>query len=161
MKKMICAKCKKTISSNNYYYYDPDEKYYCSEECFRYFLQTKKEEEDRKFLYETIRRIYRVVFPSPRMLGEIKNYKEKLGITYKQQAAILHYVYEVAKKESPWEGLIAIPKYKDETKEYYEAARKRKQDVDNFIENQPEQKVIMMSDQTSKNKVRELSEAQF
>ena len=144
MKKMICAKCKKTISSNNYYYYDPDEKYYCSEECFRYFLQTKKEEEDRKFLYETIRRIYRVVFPSPRM-----------------QAAILHYVYEVAKKESPWEGLIAIPKYKDETKEYYEAARKRKDDVDNFIENQPEQEVIMMSDQTSKNKVRELSEAQF
>lgn len=138
MKIMICAKCKKTISSNNYYYYDPDEKYYCSEECFRYFLQIKKEEEDRKFLYDTIRRIHHMSFPSSRMLGEIKNYKEKLGITYKQQATILHYVYEVAKKENPWDGLVVIPKYKDETKEYYESIKNRKEQADNYVEFQPE-----------------------
>lgn len=161
MKMIRCSQCKKTITTNNYYYYDPDEIYCCSQECFKKFLQGEKEEEDRKFLYSTIRRIYRIAFPTPRMLGEIRNYKEKSGITYRQQAVILHYVYEIAKKENPWDGLLAIPKYKDEVKEYYEAIKRRKNEVDNFVENQPEQKIIVMSDQTSKNKIKELSEAQF
>lgn len=139
---MICKQCKCTITNNEYYIYDPDETCYCSLECYQKRLAEEKDAEDRSFLYTTIRRIHNITFPSARMLGEIKLYREKQGISYRQQASILHYVYEVAQKERPWDGLNAIPKYRDEARQYYEDIKKRRIQVENFVEPQPVGQVL-------------------
>lgn len=121
----ICKKCGKAVDEHHFYYYDPDKESYCSRECFQVVIDRLKEGQTRQRLYNIIRDIFNVSFPTSRMLAEIKRYKEQQGISYTQQALILNYVYNVKQKERPWESLYLIPQYKDEAAAYYQEIKVR------------------------------------
>ena len=70
----ICKKCGKTVDEHHFYYYDPDKESYCSRECFQVVIDRLKEVQTRQRLYNIIRDIFNVSFPTSRMLAEIKRY---------------------------------------------------------------------------------------
>lgn len=134
----ICKKCGKTVDEHHFYYYDPDKESYCSRECFQIVIDRLKEVQTRQRLYNIIRDIFNVSFPTSRMLAEIKRYKEQQGISYTQQALILNYVYNVKQKERPWESLYLIPQYKDEAAEYYQEIKIRTAEAEHAKERDDE-----------------------
>ena len=93
---IICKECKKVISHTNYYFIDVANAYLCSDACRQSYAKKEKEKEDRKFLYETVCRIFGLAkMPNGQQLAEIKRFKEKDNMTYRQMASILHYIYDV------------------------------------------------------------------
>ena len=122
---IVCKECKKTITHNNYYYVDMTNEYLCSNSCKLAYAKKEKEKEDKNFLYDTIKRIFNISFPNVQQLTEIKRLREKEGMTNKQIASILHYIYDV-KQLSPYGySLTLVPRYKEEAKEWYMENQRR------------------------------------
>lgn len=119
----LCRACGKAVDEHHFYYYDPDKESYCSVECFQVVIKRLKEEQTRQYLYDTVKDIFHVAFPTTRMLGEIKRFKEKEGISYKQQALTLYYIYEIKQYARAGETLYLIPNYVKEAAEYYAGLR--------------------------------------
>lgn len=115
----FCKECNKEIRDSNFYYDDINDNYYCSRKCYQKLIEKEKEKEDKKVLIDTINRIFRLSQPSVRMFAEIKRFKEKEGLTYKQISSILHYIYDVKKVNPYTESLYLVSNYKDEAKKYY------------------------------------------
>lgn len=119
----VCKTCGKAVNETHFYYYDPDKESYCSIECFQVVIKRLREEQTRQQLYDTVKDIFHVSFPSSRMLGEIKRFKEKEGISYKQQALTLYYIYEIKQYARPGDTLYLIPNYVKEAADYYAALK--------------------------------------
>lgn len=115
----FCKECNKEIKGSNFYYDDINNNYYCSKSCYQKLIEKEKEKEDKKVLIDTINRIFRLSQPSVRMFAEIKRFREKEGLTYKQISSILHYIYDVKKVNPYVESLYLVSNYKDEAKKYY------------------------------------------
>lgn len=116
---IVCKECKKTITHNNYYCIDMTDEYLCSNDCKLSYAKKEKEKEDRNFLYDTIKRIFNISFPNPQQLAEVKRMREKEGMTNKQIASILHYIYDVKQLAPYGHSLTLVSRYKEEAKDWY------------------------------------------
>lgn len=124
----ICCECKSIIKHDNYYYIDPIKKYLCSSKCRESYAKKEKEKSDRAFLYEQIERIWNVTFPTGQQLAEIKRYCEKEGMTYRQIASVIHYIYDVCEKRPYGQSLYLVLQEKDAARNWYlENARREAQ----------------------------------
>lgn len=116
---IVCKECKQSIKDENYYFLDAINAYLCSDQCRISFAKKEQEKEDKKVLYDTICRIFKVNFPVAQQLADVKRLKEKEGFTYKQMSSILHYVYDVKGFAPYGYSLYQIPSYKEEAKKWY------------------------------------------
>ena len=124
---MRCVTCKKLIEGENFIVYNGKGVASCSAACFASFLSTEKEKEDRNYLYKTICRIFYIKEMNGKLYAEVKRTKEEHNLTYKNMAAILHYMYDIkgVKVYSP--TLFYLPQYIDEAKEYYLTLHRREE----------------------------------
>lgn len=120
MAAVYCRNCGNEIPNDSAYFVIPERGVFlCSSECRETYAKREQQKEDREFLYNLIQVYYNKKFPTPQMLAEIKRFKDKNGITYRNQAAILYYVHRV-KGISPFsESLFVIERYKDEAADWY------------------------------------------
>ena len=92
---MRCVTCKKLIEGENFIVYNGKGVASCSAACFASFLSAEKEKEDRNYLYKTICRIFYIKEMTGKLYAEVKRTKEEHNLTYKNMAAILHYMYDI------------------------------------------------------------------
>lgn len=116
---IVCKECKQTITHNNYYYVDMTNEYLCSDKCRLSYAKKEKEKEDKEYLYETIERIFNISYPNVQQMTELKRFREKEGMTYKQISSILHYIYDVKQLAPYGYSLTLVPRYKEEAKAWY------------------------------------------
>ena len=156
---IICKECKKVISHTNYYFIDIANAYLCSDACRQSYAKKEREKEDRKFLYETVCRIFGLAkMPNGQQLAEIKRFKEKDNMTYRQMASILHYIYDV-KEYAPYGfSLYLIPKYQEEAKKWYKDNEARAERAREIAAKQPTEMRRISKTNTSRNKKRGLLE---
>ena len=122
---MRCVTCKKTLKEDAMFVYNGRGIASCSSECFASFLSAEKEKEDRNFLYKEICRIFNIPEMNGKLYAEVKRTMETHKLTYKNLAAVLHYMYDIAgmKKYSP--TLFYVPQYIARAKNYYQQIRER------------------------------------
>lgn len=125
----FCKECKNRIINDRFFLYDATNDYFCSRECLLEFGKKEKEKEDRTHLYETVCRIFHILEVPPRILGEIKRFKDKEEMSYKQIDATLHYMYDVQQMTPYGETIYKVPEYKEAAKSWYEKNNMRKNDV--------------------------------
>ena len=113
-----CKVCKKQCAENSMFVYGLDV-YCCSEQCFTSFLNGEKEKEDRNFCYSAISRIFGVYPLTAKLLAEVKRTCESENLTYKNLAAILHYMYEIKHLPIYSPTLYYVPQYIESAKEYF------------------------------------------
>ena len=156
---IICKECKKTIQHDNYYYVDVAHAYLCCDACRFSYAKKEKEKEDRKFLYDTVCRIFNVgTFPNGQQLAEIKKLKEKENMTYRQIASILHYIYDVKEFTPYGHSLALVTKYQDKAKEYYQENKQRAERAKEIANKQPVEMRRISNTNTSRNKKRGILE---
>ena len=153
---MRCVTCKKLIEGENFIVYNGKGVASCSAACFASFLSAEKEKEDRNYLYKTICRIFYIKEMTGKLYAEVKRTivedcydkdisfsekrcdcdcpftevkrtKEEHNLTYKNMAAILHYMYDIkgVKVYSP--TLFYLPQYIDEARDYYFTLHRREE----------------------------------
>lgn len=116
---VFCKECKKQITDNNFYFHDPSGGRFCSKVCLDKFILKEKEKDDKNHLWGTICRIFHVIKVPPRILGEIKRFRTKENLSYKQIDAIVHYLYDI-KHEMPYgETIYKVPDFKEEAQAWY------------------------------------------
>lgn len=117
---VYCRNCSKEIPNDSDYFVIPERGVFlCSPECRKVYAAKEQQKEDRDFLYHLIQIYYNKKFPTPQMLAEIKRFKEKNGISYRNQAAILYYVHRV-KGIAPFsESLYIVERYAEEAESWY------------------------------------------
>ena len=124
---MRCVTCKKLIEGENFIVYNGKGVASCSAACFASFLSAEKEKEDRNYLYKTICRIFYIKEMTGKLYAEVKRTKEEHNLTYKNMAAILHYMYDIkgVKVYSP--TLFYLPQYINEARDYYLTLHRREE----------------------------------
>lgn len=124
---MRCVTCKKLIEGENFIVYNGKGVASCSTACFASFLSAEKEKEDRNYLYKTICRIFYIKEMTGKLYAEVKRTKEEHNLTYKNMAAILHYMYDIkgVKVYSP--TLFYLPQYINEARDYYLTLHRREE----------------------------------
>lgn len=101
----------------------------------------KKIEEDkqRTLLYKFIKESYNISFPTAFMLKQIKDFKEKEGISYKMQRFTLKYVRDILGMEmNPKYGVSIVSYRYHEMLEYCEELEKKKKASDELEEGKVE-----------------------
>lgn len=134
---IVCKECKQSIKNENYYFLDAINAYLCSDQCRISFAKKEQEKEDKKVLYDTICRIFKVNFPVAQQLADVKRLKEKEGFTYKQMSSILHYVYDIKDFAPYGYSLYQIPNYKEEAKKWYLENQRRAQQAQEIAKKAP------------------------
>ena len=124
-----CKVCKKQCVEDSMFVYNGLDVYCCSEECFTSFLCKEKEKESRNLCYATISRIFGVRPLTGKLLAEVKRTCENEGLSYKQLASVLHYMYEVKRIPIFSPTLYYVPKYVDEARDYFAAIAVKEKDV--------------------------------
>ena len=139
---MRCHSCKKIITDEKMkIYYNGTHKVFCGKDCCIAFLNTEKQKTDRSCLYKTICRVFSLPTISKKLIMEAERLKND-GITYKNLAAVLHYMYEVKKM---WIGSPTLYYVKDNLEEarlYYQNISEKEKQVERvkqMLENQPKQ----------------------
>ena len=122
----VCSECKNRIVNKEFFVYQATESYFCSHKCLMEFAKKEKEKEDKLHLWGTLCRIFHVITLSPRMLGEIKRFRDKEGLSYKQIDAIVHYMYDVEHIVPYGDTIYKVPQYIETARKWYQdnAARK-------------------------------------
>ena len=128
-----CKVCGKQCTEETVYAYTGLDVYCCSEQCFTSFLVKEKEKEDRNFCYATISRIFGVKPLNGKLLAEVKRVRENEGLTYKNLAAILHYMYDIKHVPIYSPTLYYVPQHIEAAKEYFLANKKREEQAADLI----------------------------
>lgn len=95
-----------------------NKKYYC-QVCYEEY---QREAQDYKDLMKYIcENLYEIEAPTPLMLKQIKEYKEKFNYTYRGMKSTLHYFYEIQEGNDVENsiGVGIIPFVYDEAKQFY------------------------------------------
>lgn len=132
-----CKVCNKECTAENMATYGPDV-YCCSYECFTSFLRKEKEQEDRKFCYSTISSIFGVRPLTPKLLAEVKRVCENEHLTYRNLAAVLHYMYEVKHLPIYSPTLYYVPQHIEAAKEYFLTNQRREEKAAELIKKDKE-----------------------
>ena len=135
-----CKVCGKQCTEETVYAYTGLDVYCCSEQCFTSFLVKEKEKEDRNFCYATISRIFGVKPLNGKLLAEVKRVRENEGLTYKNLAAILHYMYDIKHVPIYSPTLYYVPQHIEAAKEYFLANKKREEQAAELIKKDKERK---------------------
>lgn len=114
-----CNECKKALENDKFFVLESNKKRFCSHACMMKYATGQKESDDRNKLYDTIIRIFRFETIPPRILAEVKRFKEKEGLSYRNIDAVLHYMYDVREMEPYGETIYKVPLFKEEAKEWY------------------------------------------
>lgn len=123
---VFCKECCHEIPNDSPYFIIPEKGIFlCSQECREKYAKKEQEKEDKDFLWELIKRIFNVAKPTPQMLAEIKRFKNKDGISYRNQALILRYIYYVKNKPVYGSSLYLIGQTKDEAADYYRNVKEK------------------------------------
>lgn len=117
--------------------------------CPPCYEKVLKDRQDRQMLYDTIKDIFDVTYPTPQMMKQVKRFREELGYEYSGMAATL--VYAKNQKEMDLTGVGIIPYLYDETRKYYQWRKHRKQVQAKELETQ-EIETISPKKKTRKNK---------
>lgn len=147
-----CKTCGKICSNDAVIAYNGKDVYFCSESCFTSFLRKEKEQEDRNFCYATISRIFGVRPLTPKLFAEVKRTCENEGLTYKNLAAILHYMYEVKQIAIHSPTLYYVPQYIQEAKEYYQKIALREKQAAILIQKDKERNISIVKPNYKTNK---------
>lgn len=110
-----CQYCNKKFDKIEGNYEKVNTKYY-HKECF---IKWQQENQDRQELYDYIREIFHITFPTGLMLKQIKEYKEKRGYTYKGMTLALKYFFMVQTHSADIPTLGIIPYVYDQAKKYW------------------------------------------
>lgn len=147
-----CKVCGKQCVDNEMFVYNGMNIYCCSQQCFTAFLNKEKVKEDRNFCYATISRLFGVRPLTPKLLTEVKRTCEKEELSYKQLAAILHYMYEIKNIPIYSPTLYYVPQYKEAAKQYYLEIQQRKNAAAAIIKKDKERKSSIVKPNYKTNK---------
>lgn len=126
-----CQECKQQIENDKFYFYELGNYYFCSDECIASFAEKEKEKMNTNLLFHTICRIFHVNEVPKRIWAEIERFNKKEGLSNKQIASIVHYMYDI-KQLTPYKDTIyLVPKYKDEAKQWYIDNQSKKEIIKN------------------------------
>ena len=145
-----CKTCRKQCSENTVITHNG--LYFCCEECFTSFLIKEKEQEDRNYCYATISRIFGVRPLTPKLFAEVKRTCENEKLTYKNLAAVLHYMYEVKQIPIYSPTLFYVPQYVEEAKEYYKTIQTRIDQAEELIKKDKERNSVVVKPNYKNNK---------
>lgn len=122
---MRCATCKKLVNEKQMIVYSGMGICFCSQACYTSFLSKEKEKEDRNFLYKEICRIFGISKLDEKLFAQVKRLKENEKLTYKNIAAVLHYMYDIQRLTIYSPTLYYVPDYIDKAKQYYQSLKER------------------------------------
>lgn len=145
-----CKVCRKQCEENTLVAYN--EQHFCGAECFTSFLRKEKEQEDRNFCYAAISRIFGVRPLTPKLFAEVKRTCENEKLTYKNLAAVLHYMYEVKQIPIYSPTLFYVPQYVEEAKEYYQKIALREKQAAALIQKDKERNSVVVKPNYKNNK---------
>lgn len=147
-----CKVCKKQCNEEKVFVYNGMDVYCCSEECFTSFLNKEKVKEDRNFCYATISRIFGVYPLTAKLLAEVKRTCESENLTYKNLAAILHYMYEIKHLPIYSPTLYYVPQHINAAKEYYLSLKQREEEAEKLIKKDKERNSSIVKPNYKTNK---------
>jgi hypothetical protein len=132
-----CQYCNKKFDKIEGNYEKVNTKYY-HKECFAKWQQ---ENQDRQELYDCIKEIFHITFPTGFMLRQIKEYKEVRGYTYKGMTLALKYFFEIQKNNPKVQSLGIIPYIYDQAKKYWRDIKIKQKQMEK--DEQPKEKIII------------------
>ena len=147
-----CKVCSKQCTEETVYSYSGLDVYCCSEQCFTSFLVKEKEKEDRNFCYATISRIFGVKPLTAKLLTEVKRVRENEGLSYKNLAAILHYMYDIKHVPIYSPTLYYVPQHIEAAKEYFLTNKKREEQAAELIKKDKERNSSIVKPNYKTNK---------
>ena len=147
-----CKVCGKQCIEKSEFYYSGLDVHCCSEQCFTSFLSKEKLKEDRNFCYATISRIFGVKPLTPKLLAEVKRTCEKEQLTYKNLAAILHYMYEIKNIPIYSPTLYYVPHHKDAAKAYFQSLQQKEKESVELIKKDKERNSSIVKPNYKTNK---------
>ena len=139
-----CKVCGKACVEDTMMFYSGLDIACCSERCFTSFLNKEKEKEDRNFCYATISRIFGLKPLTPKMFAEVKRTCETENLTYKNLAAILHYMYEIKNLPIYSPTLYYVPQHIDAAKAYYRERKEKELTAAALIKKDKERNVSVV-----------------
>ena len=147
-----CKVCKKQCTEESMYVYNGLDVYCCSEQCFTSFLNGKKEEEDRYYCYATIRRIFGIRPLTPKLFAEVKRTCETEKLSYRNLAAVLHYMYDIKHVPIYSPTLYYVPQHKDAAKEYFLSLKQKEKEAAALIKKDKERNSSIVKPNYKTNK---------
>jgi hypothetical protein len=132
-----CQYCNKKFDKIEGNYEKVNTKYY-HKECF---IKWQQENQDRQELYDYIKEIFHITFPTGFMLRQIKEYKEVRGYTYKGMTLALKYFFEIQKNNPKVQSLGIIPYIYDQAKKYWRDIKIKQKQMEK--DEQPKEKIII------------------
>lgn len=107
---------------------NPESKSEGSNHCKECFKQKEKDVNERKDLYNFLKELFNITFPTGLMLRQIKNFKEEHGYSYKNIKFAVDYIYNVKKVYSPTItfGIAGVPYFYDEMINYYKELNEKR-----------------------------------
>lgn len=147
-----CKVCGKQCAEDKLYYYNGLDVYCCSEQCFTSFLSKEKDKEDRNFCYATISRIFGVKPLNAKLMTEVKRARERDGLSYKNLAATLHYMYEIKHLPIYSPTLYYVPQHVEAAKEYFLSLKKKEEESVELIKKDKERNSSIVKPNYKTNK---------
>ena len=147
-----CKVCNKQCAEESMYVYNGLDVYCCSEQCFTSFLDGEKKKEDRNYCYATISRIFGVKPLTPKLLAEVKRTCENENLTYRNLAAVLHYMYDIKHVPIYSPTLYYVPQHKDAAKEYFLSLKQKEKEAEALIKKDKERNSSIVKPNYKTNK---------
>lgn len=98
--------------------------------CPQCYDKKKKEVEDRELLFNCIKSVFNLNFPTGQMLRQIKQYREERNYTYKNIAFTIKYIVQVKNMQLQTKyGIALVPHLYDEMLDYYKKLEQRKKSM--------------------------------
>ena len=95
--------------------------------CPECYERKVKEVKDREALYNLLKQVFSINFPTGLMLRQIKQYKEERSYSYKNIAFTVDYIVNVKKQKLQLQyGIALVPHYYDEMIEYYKRLQEKR-----------------------------------
>lgn len=130
-------------------------KYKNANHCHVCYDRKTKEVKDRENLYNVIKEVFELKFPTGMMLRQIKEYREDRGYTYKNIAFTIDYmVKRKGLKLQTKYGIALVPHYYDEMITYYKDLKEKRENTV-LTNNGPKRITIKNVFEPEKNKYRE------
>jgi hypothetical protein len=89
-----------------------------------------KEVQDRENLYNLLKQVFNISFPTGLMLRQIKQFREERNYTYKNIMFTVDYIVRIKKVKLQLQyGIALVPHYYDEMIEYYKELKRRREET--------------------------------
>lgn len=117
-------------------------KYKNANHCPECYGRKVKETEDREKLYNMLKEVFSINFPTGLMLRQIKQYREERNYSYRNIAFTIDYIINVKKQKLQMQyGIALVPHYYDEMIAYYKKLKEKREQT--IVEEQQTIKVTI------------------